>query len=287
MREIDFEKYHGLGNDFLVVASRLRRFAWSRTARAMTDRHSGVGADGLAVVLRAESAKHDARVRFFNADGSEAEMSGNGIRCVAAFLLRRGRGKRPLIIETAAGTKTVRLVKSAKNRWVFRVSMGAPILAPSEIPFHAPEARAPVVGFPLETSGGQVAVSATSLGNPHCSIFVTDFDTIDWEGVGREIETHALFPRRTNVEFVKIVSRGEIEVRFWERGVGKTASSGTGACAASVAAILKGLTERKVRVRTITGILEVEWPQDGEVFLTGPVERVARGTFYYRASPPT
>ncbi len=278
MRGINFEKYHGLGNDFLVVESRSGRFPWPRIARAMTHRHTGVGADGLAVVLPARSAKHDARVRFFNTDGSEAEMSGNGIRCAAAFLLGRSRAKRGLAIETAAGTKTARLIQRAKERWVFRVSMGAPILATPNQPFVA-----------LATSRGRLAASVTSMGNPHCSIFVTDFDSIDWEALGREIETHRRFPRRTNVEFVKVLSRGEIEVRFWERGVGKTASSGTGACGAAVAAVLKGLTDRKVRVMTIAGTLAVEWPRDGEVLLTGPVERVAHGTFYWsvaRASCP-
>ncbi len=168
-----------------------------------------------------------------------------------------------------------------KDKWVFRVGMGAPILTPAQIPFRGRAVRAPVVGFRLHTHRGVLPVTVTSMGNPHCTVLIADFARIDWASLGREIETNPLFPRRTNVEFVKVVSKKEIEVRFWERGVGETASSGTGSCAAVVACILNGLTGHQVRVRTRAGVLEVAWPDGGEVSLTGPVVRVARGTFCY------
>lgn len=278
--EIAFEKFHGLGNDFIVTSARGLPSSLDRLAQSICDRHTGVGADGFIVVLPPRGKRHRARLGFFNADGSEAEMSGNGTRCAAAFLLGRARSKSPLELETLAGLKTATPVKVHTNSWVFRVGMGEPVLAPAKIPFKAGKVRGPIVGFLLRTHRGVLPVTVTSLGNPHCTVVVADFAHIDWASLGREIETNRLFPRRTNVEFVKVLSRGEIEVRFWERGVGETASSGTGSCAAVVAGVLNGLTDRKVRVRTRAGTLDVAWPEKGEITLTGPVERVARGTFY-------
>ena len=317
MDEIPFGKFHGLGNDFIVSSGpdigitrrginpsstgRLKRLA-----RAICDRRTGVGADGFLVVLASQRKENNACIRFFNADGSEAEISGNGIRCAAAYYLERashplsfvpvmGTACRtlpympepgqalplPLKLETAAGVKSVCLVRRSHGAWVFRVGMGKPILKAEEIPFSAVEASTPVVGFLLTTSRGKLPVTVTSMGNPHCSTFVHDFEAVDWRVIGGEIENSRLFPKRTNVEFVKVHSRNEIEVRFWERGVGQTASSGTGSCAAVVACILNGLTDRKVHARTLVGILDVTWPKNGEVTLTGPVERVANGVYFY------
>ena len=288
--KIPFAKFHGLGNDWIIVGGGdLSGSRSSRNPRALArrimNRHEGVGADGLIVMLPPQDRQHSARVRFFNADGSEAEMSGNGIRCAAAFLLSirgslRAKGtRRPVSIETLAGVKKLETIQAGAAKWTFRVSMGAPVLEPKEIPFRATGARAPVVSFPLETGHGAERVTVTSMGNPHCSLFVDDFSG-DWGVFGREIEQSPAFPNRTNVEFVKVVSRKEIEVRFWERGVGKTASSGTGSCGAAVASILNGLTERNVRVQTPAGVLEVSWPENGEVSLTGPAEIVATGEYY-------
>ncbi len=282
--EIPFAKFHGLGNDFIVVRGRGLPRALSVLARAISDRHTGLGADGFIVVLPPRNKKRDAWVRFFNADGSEPEMSGNGIRCAAAFLVSKTRSKRPLEIETGMGVKWLRLVEAQNGRWVYRVGMGAPVLAPAKIPFKAGDFPSPVVGFSLRTQRGLLPVTVTSMGNPHCTVFVADFAAIDWANLGREIEKNQLFPRATNVEFVKVVSPEEIEARFWERGVGQTLSSGTGSCGAVVASVLNGLTKRKVRVRTLAGALEVEWPEKGEVTLTGPVERVAEGTYFYRGA---
>jgi diaminopimelate epimerase len=281
---IPFVKYHGLGNDWLVVLASDLPSGLSPFARRILDRHTGAGADGLIVVMKAQVRGHDGRVRFFNADGSEAEMSGNGIRCAGAFLNERKPQKLALKIETVAGLKTLEKGKSREGKWTFRVRMGAPILTPKDIPFQPADTAFPLLRFPLKTYRGDLLVTVTSMGNPHCSVFVADFQTVDWLRLGREIEHNDHFPNRTNVEFVRLVSKDEIEVRFWERGVGPTMSSGTGSCAATVAAILNGLTDRHVRVRTQAGILEVAWPQGGEVSLTGPAERVMKGTYYYAAT---
>ena len=282
MRKVPFAKFHGLGNDFIVVGAEGLPHSLSKFVAAILDRHKGIGADGLLVVMPPRNKKHAARVRFFNADGSEAEMSGNGIRCAGAFLAELSPVRQTFLIETAAGLKSLQKVEEEKGKWLFRVGMGAPVLEPAKIPFKAGDFPRPIRGFALRTQRGVVQATVTSLGNPHCSIFVKDFASLDWESLGREIETNPLFPNRTNVEFVRVLSRNEIEVRFWERGVGHTLSSGTGSCAAALASILDGRTERQVRVQTEAGSLLVAWPENGEIVLTGPVERIAQGTYNYR-----
>lgn len=278
---IAFIKYHGLSNDWLVIRERDAPVDLPALARTMLDRHNGAGADGLIIVFKPEGRGHDARIRFFNADGSEAEMSGNGIRCAGAFLLEQKPTKRVLKIETAAGVRTLKPGKSAHGKWAFQVNMGAPVLNAADIPFRPADSTAPLLRYPLKTHCGDLPVTITSMGNPHCSVFVADFDSVDWRRLGREIEHDEHFPNRTNVEFVHLISNHEIEVRFWERGVGHTKSSGTGSCGAAVSAILNGFTERRVRVRTEAGTLEVTWPHNGEVTLTGPVEKVMSGKYFY------
>jgi diaminopimelate epimerase len=277
--EIPFAKYHGLGNDFLVAWESDVPRGLPDFARRILDRHTGVGGDGFIVIMKPENKAHDARIRFFNVDGSEAEMSGNGTRCAGAFLLERKGQKRRMKIETVAGLRTLEPLKGREGKWVFRVGMGAPILEAARIPFRAAEVASPILGFRLGTHRGDVPVTVTSMGNPHCSVFVPDFEGADWLRLGQEIEHDQHFPNRTNVEFVRLVSQKEIEVRFWERGVGHTMSSGTGSCAATVAAILNGLTDREVQVWTEAGAVEVAWPQDCEVALTGPAERVMKGKY--------
>ena len=279
---IPFVKYHGLGNDWLVVREGDAPSGLPVFARSILDRHTGAGADGLIVVMKPVTRGHDARVRFFNADGSEAEMSGNGIRCAGAFLVESKPQKRSLEIETASGLKTLVKGKCSEGRWMFRVGMGSPILAPAEIPFQPSDASAPLLRFPISTSFGKVLVTVTSMGNPHCSVLVPNFESVDWLGLGREIERSEHFPNRTNVEFVRLISRDEIEVRFWERGVGHTLSSGTGSCGATVCAILNGLTDRRVRVKTEAGTLEVAWPQNGQIALSGPAARVMSGKYLFQ-----
>jgi len=284
--KVPFAKFHGLGNDFLVVRGQSALAPLAAFARAITARHTGLGADGLVVIMPPRGRSNDARARFFNADGSEAEMSGNGIRCAAAFLGGERGSKRVIRIETGAGVRPVRSVgrlEPAKGGTssVFEVGMGEPILDGPKIPFKAGDFPSPIVGFQLRTERGLLPVTVTSMGNPHCTVLVADFDSFDWPRLGREIERNPLFPRRTNVEFVKLVSKAEIQARFWERGVGQTMSSGTGSCGAVVACILNGLTRRKVRVRTLAGNLEVHWPENSEVTLTGPVEKIAEGVYIH------
>jgi diaminopimelate epimerase len=299
--KIPFAKFHGLGNTWIVVngSDLLKGLGWtalkggegpftggandhlSSLARLMCDPRRGLGADGLIVMWPPRDRRHDAQVWFFNADGSQPEMSGNGIRCAAAFIvqIKRNRAQK-LSIETVSGVKTITTLTAGKKRWRFRVNLGEPVFDPSKIPFAGRDVDIPVVGFPLRTDQGEFHVTITSIGNPHCSLFVTDFRTIQWRIIGREIETHPLFPNRTNVEFVKVLSRQDIAVRFWERGVGETRSSGTGSCAAVVAAVLNGLTGRKVKVHTSAGRLEVSWRKSGELTLVGPVVLLKRGVYY-------
>jgi len=297
---IPFAKYEAAGNDFIIVRTQdlpradgvgpaqARRLL--NLARAILARHPGIGADGLFVASPPAGASHHLAVRIFNADGSEAEMSGNGIRCAAAWFLdtdmrrRRRRGGKfgSLAIETIAGVKEIEHIGSHHGDRLFRVNMGTPLLHPAAIPFTG-VVKTPATGYKLPLSQGPLEVTVTSMGNPHCSVFVHSFDDLDWRGLGREIERHPLFPNRTNVEFVRVLSRRQIEVRFWERGVGETASSGTGSSAAAVAAALNGLTLRKVRIKTAGGGLEVDWTRSGEVFLTGPVRLVGGGYYEYRA----
>lgn len=281
--KITFAKFHGLGNDFIVTRCRVRRSACTGLAQSICDRHTGVGGDGLLLVCEPRNERNHARVLFFNADGSEAEMSGNGIRCAGAFLMRESPRRRTLRIETAAGLKELELLSTPaqahKGSWLFRVNMGKPILNPERIPFAARHPF-PVVGFPFQTGHGIMAATITSMGNPHCSIFVENFANFAWEAVGREIERNPMFPNRTNVEFIRLLSKRQIEVRYWERGVGKTMSSGTGSCAAVVASVLNGFTGRVVKVRTLAGTLKVAWPEDKEVSLSGPAELIADGVYY-------
>jgi diaminopimelate epimerase len=281
---ITFTKFHGLGNDFIVTSNLNLSGDLCKLAQSICERHTGVGGDGLLLVQKPRTTRNHARVRFFNADGSEAEMSGNGIRCAGAFLLRESPRLRTLRVETASGVKVLEALSTAtqmrQGKWKFRVNIGKPILGAEKIPFTAGKYPSPVVGYPFRTAHGMLAATVTSMGNPHCSIFVEDFSSTPWEAIGREIERSVLFPNRTNVEFVRVLSRKEIEVRYWERGVGKTMSSGTGSCGAVVACILNGFTRRAVKVRTLAGTLEVEWPQDMEVLLSGPAELIAEGVYY-------
>jgi diaminopimelate epimerase len=297
---IRFHKLQALGNDFIVsggalvlAGARIKSSPLNKPlttallrklARAICDRHMGIGADGFLLVEPSRGPDCDAAVRFFNADGSEAEMSGNGIRCVAAVLIDSGGYKSPLRLSTLAGIRVLDTVKHQGARWEFRVRMGNPILEPERIPFAAPGVSAPVVGYRLATHHGRHQVTVTSMGNPHCSVFVKSFDRIDWPAIGREIEVHPLFPNRTNVEFVRVVSPRAIDVRFWERGVGITASSGTGSSAAAVASILNGFTDRKLRIETTAGKLRVGWPEGDQVTLTGPAVKIAEGTYCFARS---
>ena len=279
-----FSKVHGLGNDFLFVtpAAGLPPAAAASLARRICDRHTGAGADGLIVLsVEKSDAPAEARFRIFNADGSEAEMSGNGLRSAAAFLTWCGAVASPeILFHTAAGDRRAQVLSARGRRFEIRIGLGVPRLASKDIPFDAGQSLDRVFDHPLFVAGRTFPVTCVSMGNPHCSLFFDELPARgEWRAIGAGIETHPFFPRRTNVEFIRVVTRDEIEVRFWERGVGETLASGTGSAAAAVAAMLKGLVGRTVTVRTATGSLKVEWPEGGEVFQTGPAEVVFSGDY--------
>ncbi|HZF40223.1 MAG TPA: diaminopimelate epimerase [Blastocatellia bacterium] len=277
-----FHKFQALGNDFLIVReSALRDGAddFEVFSKQICDRHFGAGADGVELLLDSpRGAGADFEVRLFNADGGETPISGNGTRCVAAYLYLIEKWERPEVrIATGAGVKVLRPVDRSGSRMVFEAEMGAPRFASEEIPVITTTRLDRVIGQRLDVDGQSVEFTATSMGNPHCSVFVDDFERVDWRALGSKIETHAAFPDRTNVEFIRVINREEIEARFWERGVGETLASGTGACGAALAAMINGLAAAKVKVITAAGALIVEWRDDGMIVQTGFAAAVYRG----------
>ena len=282
-----FVKMHGLGNDYVVIdlfngankklfdelsESELKSFA-----KRVCDRHFGIGADGILLALPSKNRKYDGVMRIVNADGSEAEMCGNGIRCIAKLIIENGYSKnKELKVETISGIK--RIVAAAG---MFRVDMGEPHLLRKEIPMNG-SAAAKAVNEPLQLKYKQIKVTAVSMGNPHAVLFVDgdgfDLDNFDIEEMGKEIEHHPAFPKRTNVEFVQVLGNGEMRLRVWERGVGETLACGTGSCASVVASVLNEKTSRKVKVHLLGGDLLVEWAKNNHVYLTGPAEYVFSGT---------
>jgi len=277
-----FTKLHGLGNDFLVVSpGGVDLSSAGELARKICDRHTGVGADGLIFLTPEKGEPARAGFRIFNADGSEAEISGNGLRCAAAFLASSGGVTSPKVLfRTAAGERPSEVIASKGSLFEVRIGLGAPRLTSKDIPFDDGRVHDRIVDYPLSVIHRTFPVTCVSMGNPHCSLF---FDALpshsEWRGIGAEIETHAFFPSRTNVEFIRVVGRDEIEVLFWERGVGETLASGTGSAAAAVASMLKGLVDRAVKVRTAMGSLKVEWLEGGEILQTGPAEVVFSGDY--------
>ncbi len=277
---MQFTKLQAVGNDFLILPVEDVRALRSpdEAARSMCHRNYGAGADGVIFVARSESDDADFDSRTFNADGSEAEVSGNGTRCVAAYLsYSKLWAEAEVRIATAAGVKRGRLVARDGLKFEFEFDMGEPQFSSLSLPMALDEPLDSVVSYPLNLGGEIIEVTCLSMGNPHCTLFVGDLDAINMEEIGPLIEDHPAFPNRTNVEFARVVARDEIEVLFWERGVGRTMSSGTGSCAAAVAAALNGFTNRSVRVLTAGGALRVDWRDDNSVALTGWAEVVYEG----------
>jgi diaminopimelate epimerase len=278
--EMAFVKAHGLGNDFLLLEAAAVDDP-ARLARQICARHTGVGADGIVLLGPAEDA--DASFRIFNADGSEAELSGNAMRCAVAWLAAE-RGLAPgarLRLATRVGLRTHELLERRGQRFVFRSEIGRPVFEPARIPF-APPAPVPVptVELPLEVAGRRLAATVLWMGNPQCVLLVDDLAELDWQRLGPLVERHPWFPERINASFGCVVAADRVVARFWERGVGPTQASGTGSCAVAVAAALAGRTGRRVRVETELGELAVDWRADDMVELVGPAELVARGTFW-------
>ena len=275
--DMQFTKMHGAGNDYIYLDAFAEDLPPDipRLAAAMSDRHQGVGADGVIVIGPSDVA--EARMQIWNADGTRAEMCGNGLRCVAKYLFDRNLvAGAEFSIETDAGVKTAQVEAERGNAHRVRVSLGTPILEAEKIPALLP--GRPPLNVPLNVGGRQVWVSAVSMGNPHAVVLVEE-PTDDWVlEIGPHIEHHSKFPNRTNVEFVKVLSREEIVLRVWERGSGETLACGTGACAAVVACTLLGQTDSGVRCHLPGGVLDVEWDRgENQIYLTGPAIEVFQG----------
>ncbi|MFZ5651659.1 MAG: diaminopimelate epimerase [Bacillota bacterium] len=281
-----FLKVHGLGNDFVLVDAREEkalpadREGLAELAVRVCHRNFGVGADGLVLVR--EAADADIYMQIFNSDGSEAEMCGNVIRCVARYVHEKGQVRgNSLRIKTLAGIMVPEILTDNGRVVSVRVDMGAPVLERSIIPMKGDPGL--VVSEPLRVGNNTFTVTAVSMGNPHCVIFVKDVDKVPLNIWGRKIETHPAFPRKTNVEFVQVISRSEVAMRVWERGAGYTMACGTGACAVVVAGVLNGCTGRIVKVNVEAGPLHVEWKEENNrVYMTGPAEIVFSGDYPVR-----
>ena len=273
---IKFTKMHGLGNDYVYMNAIHQHIEDESTlAQFVSNRNFGIGSDGLILICKSEKA--DFKMRMFNSDGSEAEMCGNGIRCVGKFVYDKGlTQKTEVTIETLAGIKTLQLnVKNGKVETV-KVDMGEPILEPKEIPVISEEK--PVKNLNLKAEDKEFVFTCVSMGNPHAITIVDNTKEFDVEKYGKVLEVNKAFPNKTNVEFIEIVDKNNIKMRVWERGAGETLACGTGACASVVACVLNNLTERNVNVELLGGKLEIEWNKnDNHVYMTGPAVTVFEG----------
>lgn len=275
----DFVKYEGLGNDFVLIDNRtaVEPLLSIERAVALCDRHFGVGADGVIFLLPAEQA--DFGMRIYNSDGSEAEMCGNGIRCLARFALELGiePSGGVFTVETLAGPMGISVATDGR----VAVDMGPPYLLAGEIPTTLAPDDQKVVALPLDVGGQDWTVTCVGMGNPHAVIFVDDVEAVDLARLGPLFEHHPAFPQRTNTHFVQVLSRTHLKMRIWERGAGPTLACGTGACAVLVAAVLNHLTETSATVALPGGSLEIVWEaQTNHLRMTGPARRVFSGHWY-------
>lgn len=272
-----FVKMHGAGNDFILVEPRGER-DWPSLARSMCDRHFGVGADGLFLVMPSHRAH--IRMRLFNADGSEAEVSGNGVRCLVKYAVERGLTQPNdgvITVEAAHGILQADVFTQEGAVASVRLSMGAPRFRPEEIPVLT-DASPPIMDLALEANGHRLVVDCVSMGNPHAVTFVHDpVESYPLHELGPVVEHHPAFPQRVNFGVARILDPGHLELRVWERGCGETLACGSGSCAAAVMARLRGLVQDRVEVRQPGGVLTVEWPGQGEVLLAGPAAFIFEG----------
>lgn len=275
-----FTKMHGIGNDYVYVDCFDEPVDDpSALARAVSDRHFGIGSDGLILIMPSDSA--DVRMRMFNADGSEGEMCGNGIRCVAKYAYEHDRAPvNPMAVQTAAGVKTIELEVGPDGLATSAtVDMGEPILAPADIPVALAGERA--IDVSIDACGESFAMTCISMGNPHAVIYVADVAAVRLDEVGPAIESHELFPERVNVHFVQIHSADEVTMRTWERGSGPTLACGTGASAVCVAGVLTGRTGRELLAHLPGGDLHLHWREaDGHLMMTGPAAEVFSGEWF-------
>ncbi len=272
MQTIQFDKMQGAGNDYVYVDARITNINDPQSlAIKISDRHFGVGSDGLVLIMNSEVA--DFRMRMFNADGSESGMCGNASRCVGKYLYEKGITTQSEIrLETGSGIKILHLTIDGDKVSKVSVDMDMPLLKSNEIPVNYFQ----TVNVPIDG----MDFTCVSMGNPHAVTFIGNTASFDVEGVGRKIENNALFPERTNVEFAQIISRNRIRMRVWERGSGETLACGTGACATLVAAVIRGVANRKAVIELLGGEVEVEWNEKtGRVILTGGAEWVFSGNY--------
>ena len=279
MSLIPFTKFHGFGNDYIVIES--PDLAGVKDigsfARAICDRHTGVGSDGIAIVERLEGDDADYSCRIINPDGSEGSFSGNGTRCGVAHLYHFGKWSgEGLDLKTLSGTKKYRLIDATEGTYWFLAEIGQPIFDPQKIPFVPGDDSGYEVS--IEIGGSHHRVVPLNVGNPAAVIFVEAFD-FDWRTLGRLLETHERFPERTNAVFARVVDQENVEIRIWERGASETSSSGTCSIAAAVAASVTGRAGRKLKVRAPGGTTETIWREDGEMLITGKAEFVCKGEF--------
>lgn len=271
MNQISFGKFHGFGNDYIVFeAEHLRRISdLSDFAERVCHRHTGIGGDGIAVLEKLNGSDADYSCRIINPDGSEAGFSGNGTRCAVAYLYYRNQWPEPsLRLQTRSGLKTYELLEKEDFTFWFLAELGKP---------------GSITNDELRITNGVLPVVSLDVGNPVAVIFVDDFDSLDWRQAGREIESHAQFPDRTNVVFVKVIDPENIEIRIWERGAGETSSSGTCSIAAAVASAHTGKTERRVSVLAEGGTTEAVWREDGEMLITGRADLAFCGEWIEKA----
>lgn len=282
--DIVFTKMHGIGNDYLyinAIEQPLPEEALAGLARAMSDRHTGVGADGIILILPPDSDEAEFRMRMFNADGSEGEMCGNGIRCFAKYVYDHGLTDKAVIrVQTLAGIIVPELVFDGNRAAGARVDMGRPRFRRSEIPMLGPSGDR-ATRERIRVLDRDFEMTCLSMGNPHCVIPVEDVGAIDVQRYGPVLERDRLFPNRTNVEFIQVLNDRELAMRVWERGTGITLACGTGACASVVAAHTLGLAGRRVTVHLLGGDLDIEWAPDDRVYMTGPAATICEGRYYF------
>lgn len=279
---IKFTKMHGLGNDYVYIDAINQKIEnESSLAKFVSNRHFGIGSDGLILICKSDIA--DFKMRMFNSDGSEAEMCGNGIRCVGKFVYDKGLTDKTIVkIETLAGIKTLVLNTKDGKVETARVDMGEPILEAEKIPVISKEQ--PVKNLELEAENKKFKFTCVSMGNPHAITIVENTKEFDIEKYGKILEVDKAFPKKANIEFAQIIDKENIKMRVWERGAGETLACGTGACATAVACNLNGLTGRKVNIELLGGTLNIEWNEkDNHVYMTGPAVTVFDGELYEEA----
>ena len=277
MQTFRFTKMHGAGNDYIYVDCTEKMLTnINETARKVSDRHFGIGSDGLVLICKSDKA--DFRMDMYNSDGSQAEMCGNATRCVGKYVHDKGlTDKTTITLETLAGIKILELnLADDGTVKTVRVNMGAPELVPKNIPIDSEKDR--FIMEPVEVCGKEYKVTGVSMGNPHAVTYIDDTDSLEIEKIGPEFETHKLFPKKINTEFAQIVDRNTIKMRVWERGAGETLACGTGACATLVASTLNGFVDGEADLVLLGGTLHIKWDKDdNNVYMTGPAEFVFDG----------